>query len=306
MKKELKNTFSWSVSRDSTFRECPRKYYFKHYGHWGGWEKNTPQRTRETYVLGKLAHRPTWIGQVVHECIARSLQNLSRGVPLLGEDEILSITRNRMRQDFRQSRDGKYWQNPKHYYGLFEHEYDIDVSDAEWRDAAETVDHCLKNFYASESFDKLRALDPADYLEVEQLSSCDFDGTQMRIKLDCASREGHDVVIWDWKTGRREATSGLSLQMACYAFYAQQRFSVPLRHLVTRRLDLYRSKLHEQTITQAELNESLSYIRGSIKDMLALLENPAENVADEENFHKVERADVCRRCNFLKVCKPNI
>jgi radical SAM protein with 4Fe4S-binding SPASM domain len=76
--------------------------------------------------------------------------------------------------------------------------------------------------------------------------------------------------------------------------------------VITRRFDLYRTKLHEQTITQPELNEILTYIRGSIKDMLALLENAAENTADEERFRKVERADVCRRCNFLKVCKPNI
>ncbi len=306
MKKELKNTFSWSVSRDSVFRECPRKYYFKHYGHWNGWDRNAPKRTREIYVLGKLSYRPTWIGQVVHECIARSLQNVSRGVPLLGEDEILSITRNRMRQNFRQSRDGLYWRNPKEYFGLFEHEYDVEVSDDEWRQAADTVDNCLRNFYASDTFEKLRALEPEDYLEVEEFSSCDFDGTLMRIKLDCATREGNSIIIWDWKTGKREATTGLSLQMACYAFYAQQRFSVPLRHVITRRFDLYRTKLHEQTITQPELNEILTYIRGSIKDMLALIENPAENIADEERFRKVERADVCRRCNFFKVCKPNI
>ena len=33
----LKNTFSWSVSRDNVLRECPRKYWFNYYGHWGGW-----------------------------------------------------------------------------------------------------------------------------------------------------------------------------------------------------------------------------------------------------------------------------
>ena len=33
----FKNEFSWSVSRDSTFRKCQRMYYYQYYGSWGGW-----------------------------------------------------------------------------------------------------------------------------------------------------------------------------------------------------------------------------------------------------------------------------
>lgn len=306
MPKELKNTFSWSVSRDAVFKECARKYYFKYYGHWGGWfEETAPERTRQIYVLGKLGTRPTWIGQVVHECIATSLKNFSRGATILGVDEILDITRKRMRTDFRSSRDGRYWNNPKQYCGLFEHEYDADVPDAKWKEAAETVDHCLKNFYGSESFRKLSSTKPDDYLEVEQLSSSPFENVDMLVKLDCATREGTNIVIWDWKTGRREGSADL-VQMACYAFYARQAFKVPLPHIVTRLHDLYRDKVHEQAIGSPELNDILAYIRGSIKDMQALLENVAENVAEEERFRRVNKSNVCLRCNFLKVCDPDI
>ena len=93
MKKELQNTFSWSVSRDNLFRECLRKYYFSYYGYWGGWQQDAPERTRMIYILKQLKNRPIWIGQVVHSCIARSLQNLSRGVPLLDLQEILNLKR---------------------------------------------------------------------------------------------------------------------------------------------------------------------------------------------------------------------
>jgi hypothetical protein len=306
-RREIKNTFSWSVSRDSVLRECHRKYYFRYYGHWGGWERETaPERTRQAYVLGKLGTIPTWIGQVVHECIARSLRNFSRGAPVLSVEEILSITRNRMRSNFRDSRAKRYWTNPKEYYGLFEHEYDAEVSDAEWKEAADTVDSCLMSFYKSETFGKLRTLKADDYLEVEQSSTCQFEDVMMRIKLDCATREGNNVAIWDWKTGKREGATGLSLQMACYAWYAQQAFKVPLQHVITRRYDLYHDNIYEQMISGPELNEILAYVRGSIKDMQGLLENVKENVAVEERFQKVERPNVCLRCNFLKVCQPDI
>ena len=105
MSPALKNTFSWSVSRDNVLRECPRKYWFNYYGHWGGWLRDAPRRTREIYVLKQLKNRATWVGQTVHDCIARTLQNISRGVPVLGVDEILSITRNVMRQDYRHSQE---------------------------------------------------------------------------------------------------------------------------------------------------------------------------------------------------------
>lgn len=306
MKKQLENTFSWSVSRDNVFRECPRKYYFSYYGHWGGWQDSAPSRTREIYVLKQLKNRFTWIGQVVHACISRSLQNLSRSVPLLDVDEILSITRSGMRQDFRDSRNKRYWENPRIYFGFFEHEYEADVTKEQWRESADTVDRCLLNFYESAEFDAFERTEPQNFLEVEQFSSTGLDGTEIRSRLDCATREGDKIVVWDWKTGRREASTGLSLQMACYAYYAKQAFRVDLSRVETRRFDLYRKKLYKEAITEKALEGMLDYIRGSIKDMHGVLEDVANNIAVEERFRKVERADTCLKCNFLRVCQPEL
>ncbi|MEJ2720738.1 MAG: PD-(D/E)XK nuclease family protein [bacterium] len=302
----FKNTFSWSVSRDGVFRTCPRKYFFSYYGHWGGWTADAPPRTREIYVLKQLKNRATWIGQIVHDCIARSLQNISRGVTVLDLDEILSITRSLMRQDYRQSAHKRYWDNPRAYCGLFEHEYGVEVTDAEWRNAAEDVDHCLRTFYESAHFADLRRLPPGDYLEIERFSSFYIDGFELKIKLDCAVKEGSGVAVWDWKTGKKESDRGLSLQMGCYALYAQKKYRVELGDVLTRRFDLYRDVLHEHRITKSSLDEMMAYIRGSISDMVSLLDDVAENTVTEERFTKVERPEVCLRCNFLRVCKPNI
>ena len=43
----LRNEFSWSLSRDRVLRECARKYWFTHYGMWGGWQRRADPRTRE-------------------------------------------------------------------------------------------------------------------------------------------------------------------------------------------------------------------------------------------------------------------
>jgi len=300
-----RNEFSWSLTRDAVFRECPRKYYYAYYGSWGGWEPEAPERTRELYVLGKLKSRSLWVGEVVHSCIAQSLQNLARRIPVLPLEQIREITRKRMRTDFRDSRSGRYRMDPSRYCGLFEHEYGLEVSDQEWREVAEQVDRCLENFYRSEVFRSFREMDPQGILEVERFSQFDFEGVPLRIRLDAVCREDDRIVVWDWKSGRR-GSPGESLQMACYIAYAMKNYRVAPEQIEGRRFELLHPSLHRQRMTPGALEELFSYIRGSIRDMQGLLEDPERNLAREERFAKVERRSICLRCNFLKVCQPHL
>jgi CRISPR/Cas system-associated exonuclease Cas4 (RecB family) len=301
----LKNAFSWSVSRDRTFRECPRQYWFSHYGSWGGWDWGADEQTREIYVLKQLKSRPMWVGEVVHECIRHSIENLSRGIPVLPVERILELTRNRMREDYVSSRDGRYRENPKHECGLFEHEYRRPVTDEQWHDTADHVDRCLLNFYRSEVWEQLNATAPADFLEIERLSHFMLDGTKVNVKLDCATRETDHVIVWDWKTGRRE-TADARLQLACYAFYLHQTFEVPIHRVQMRLVELSQGAVHTRTIAERELDQILDYVRGSIADMRALLDDREANITHQERFARVERPEICLRCNFLKVCRPAI
>ncbi len=304
MREPIRNTFQWSVSRDRCFRTCPRQYWFTHYGFWGGWEWESDARTREIYVLKQLKSRPMWVGDVVHSCIRHSLENLSRGIPVLSVDEILRITRDQMRSDFRASRAGAYRENPKSACGLYEHEYRLPVSDSEWLDTAEQVDQCLRNFYASPAYDQLSRTRPQDFLEIETFSRLAIDDVPVTVKLDCATRESDHVVVWDWKTGRRDIPES-PLQLACYAFYVHKAYGIPIHSVRQRRVDLMGGgEFKETVIGERRLDELLTYIRGSVADMMGLLDDPANNRATEDRFAKVVRREVCERCSFVRVCKP--
>lgn len=306
MREPIRNTFQWSVSRDRCFRTCPRQYWFNHYGFWGGWEYEIDERTRDIYVLKQLKTRPVWVGDVVHACIRHSLENLARRIPVLPVDEILSITRDRMRSDFRQSRDGLYRDNPKAACGLYEHEYRVPVSDAEWLESAEQVDQCLRNFYASEAYAQLLQTPPEDFLEIETFSRLSIDDIPVAVKLDCATRESDHIIVWDWKTGRREIPES-PLQLACYAFYIHQAYGVPIHGVRQRRVDLMAGGEYRETVIgERRLDELLTYIRGSVADMRALLDDTEHNLASEERFTRVVRREVCGRCSFLRVCKPEL
>ena len=97
----FKNQFSWSISRDRVFQTCPRQYYFNYYGYWGGWEINAPQRIKQIYILKQLQNRFMWVGAKVHDFIKQTLTNLRRGISVLNVDQIIDITLNQMREEFR-------------------------------------------------------------------------------------------------------------------------------------------------------------------------------------------------------------
>jgi CRISPR/Cas system-associated exonuclease Cas4 (RecB family) len=287
------------------FTECPRQYWFQYYGFWSGWQVGADPRTREIYILKQLKNRHMWAGERVHSCIERSLKNLAASArPLaIDVDEIVDVTLQEMRSDFKSSRSGKYRARPKSC-ALIEHEYGMDVADEEWRRTAETVERCLRTFYASSVYQEIAASDRALWLECEEFSSFQLDGVKVHVRLDFALREGPAVRIYDWKTGASDEGDN-RVQMACYAFYARQKWNVEPEQVLPTEFNLNRAEILEHPVTAADLERTKAYMQASIADMRRLLRNPGRNLAVESDFRKVSDPKACRRCNFYKVCAPD-
>jgi hypothetical protein len=300
---ELKNEFAWSKTRDEIFKTCPRQYWFSYYGYWSGWLESAPERTRQIYVLKNLKNRQMWAGEKVHECIQRSLNNIRRGIKVLPVDEIVSITLDQMRAEFRSSKSKNYWKNPKSC-GLFEHEYEVEVSDGEWKEVASNVETCLRNFYASDIYDGLKSHRKGGWLEVEEFSSFFLDRTKINLVIDCAIREGKGIYIYDWKTGK-SLSEDLSVQLGCYALYAMEKWNIPPESLSIIEYNLSIDKSNWFSVGQEEMKGMRGYINGSIKDMQSLLIDVSNNLPmEEDRFSKVEDEHVISRCNYKKICRP--
>jgi RecB family exonuclease len=298
----FKNEFSWSISRDRVFQTCPRQYYFNYYGYWGGWEINAPQRVKQIYVLKQLKNRRMWAGEKVHDCIKHTLTNLQRGISVLNVDQIIDITLNQMREEFRSSREKRYHARPK-TCALFEHEYDVPISDADWKKTADNLELCLRNFYGSETFAMLKNLPRRMWLEVEDFSSFYLDRTKIWAVLDCSFRtEDGGITIIDWKTGL-QSSEDISMQLSCYAMYALNRWGIDPEDVKLIEYNLLANQGAEFNVGSAEIENAKAYIQGSIADMKSLLANVDENVPmTEEAFQKVEDERVKAACNFRKVC----
>jgi hypothetical protein len=299
---ELKNEFSWSKTRDEVFKTCPRQYWFSYYGYWNGWLENAPERSRQIYVLKNLKNRHMWAGEKVHECIQRSLNNIRRGIKVLPVDEIVSITLDQMRAEFRSSKSKNYWKNPKSC-GLLEHEYEMEVSDGEWKEAAGNVETCLRNFYASDIYDGLKSHRKNGWLEVEEFSSFLLDHTKINLIIDCAIKEGEDIYIYDWKTGK-SLSEDLSIQLGCYALYAMEKWNVSPESLNIIEYNLSIDKSTWFSVSPEEMKGMKGYINGSIKDMQSLLIDVPNNLPlEEDRFIKIDDERITSRCNYKKVCR---
>ena len=302
---ELKNEFSWSKTRDEVFKTCSRQYWFAYYGYWNGWLDKVLERTRQIYILKNLKNRQMWAGEKVHECIQRSLNNIRRGIKVLSIDEIVSITLDQMRGEFRSSRAKNYLKNPKSC-ALFEHEYGIEMTDDQWKEVAGNVETCLRNFYASDIYYGLKSHPKSDWLEVEEFSSFHLDDIKINLAIDCAIKEGDDILIYDWKTGK-SMPEDLSIQLCCYALYAIEKWNIAPKSLRIIEYNLSFNKATEFSVTHGETENIKGYIRGSIKDMRSLLTDVSNNIPfEEEKFTKVEDDRVSLRCNFKGVFKPSL
>lgn len=297
---ELKNEFSWSKSRDNVFRKCPRQYYFQYYGSWGGWDVQADKRIRKIYTLKQLKSRFAWAGAKVHDCIKTCLNNLRHGVKPMEEQEAIELTLDVMREDYANSKRGDYWKNPK-TCGLFEHEYQKEVPNKAWKETADHVAHCLRIFYQSEVFQLIKGLEKEQWLEVEEFSHFFLDKTKVYVVLDFAFRDENGVIIYDWKTGKAD-TEQSQLQLACYSFYAIEKWKVKPKQVCTVEFNLANNETYPYGLKQADLEAIREYIRGSIRDMKLLLEDVEKNIATEENFDFVENERVCDFCSFKKVC----
>ena len=298
----FKNEFSWSISRNRVFQTCPRQYYFNYYGYWGGWETDAPVRTRQIYILKNLKNRYMWAGEKVHSCIKHTLINLQRGISVLDVDQIVDITLNQMREEFRSSREKRYLTHPK-TCALFEHEYEVPISDADWKKTADNMELCLRNFYSSETFGMLKQLPQQMWLEVEDFSSFNLNTTKIWAVLDCSFRtEDGGITIIDWKTGR-SMSDNISMQLSCYAMYAMEKWGVDPEKVKLIEYNLLANQGAEFNIAAAEIDNTKTYIAGSIADMQSLLVDVEENVPkEEEAFQKVEDDRIRSSCNFRKVC----
>jgi hypothetical protein len=302
---KLENTFSWSRSRAGTFDECLRKYWLQYYGSWGGWEAGCDPRTRRIYVLKNMRNRWMWAGTLVHEAVQTALERMRDGKDI-DEAELTEQTLNRMRREYRMSRDRVYLKQPK-TGGLLEHHYaHRHVPDQEWAVVRDHVAACIRGFFASPFPGELWALPREGWLAIEEFRSYPLDGVPVWVIPDLAYMDQTGVLrLIDWKTARA-ATEPDPLQLRIYALFASERWQVPADRIRATEYHLATAQAFDLATSPDDLEAARAQMHASIAAMRALLLDPAANAAAEEDFARTDDTAKCARCGFLEVCRPDL
>jgi hypothetical protein len=302
---DFKNEFSWSYSRDVLFNECKREYYYNYYGSWGGWDKNKADNvTRTLYVLKNLQNRWQWKGSAVHEEIERILKELVSTGKLTPIDKSKSRVTEIMRNDFRSSREGVYWNKNgslRDEPALFEHEYRPEIPDEIWKRNYDEVILCLENFYQSHVIEEITELPKEVVLSIESMTGSYFAFNQelYYVKLDLAYSIGDRIKIYDWKTGSGNSDEH---QFLIYALYAHEELDFDLDKITVIELNLFENYTKTHTFTPEQIDYAKDYINKSIVDMKSYLINADENTANMTDFPRTEDRKTCELCKFQKIC----
>ena len=283
--------FSWSASRHDTFATCRRRYYYSYYA---------SLEDDEVRRLKKLSALPLWAGSVVHDTIESFLRtNDSLPSPEEREALVRSVVHSGMVGDWRESEAGSL------RFRLFEHEYEQPVEAEDKKILVGTVMRSLRNFFGSPTLNEAYAAGRDNWLSVEDLVSFEFAGVPVLLRMDLAFRDrAGRVVIVDWKTGRSEGRFS-EIQLAGYALYAHaQGWAKEPEQIRTELAYLAIPRYVRRSVTGQTLERARRFIELSAGSMRGRLVDPVANLARLEDFPMIEKPQVCRRCNFRKLCFP--
>jgi len=287
---------------------CERAYFYHYYFSWGGWEREAPPLVGRVYTLKKRTNRYAWAGAIVHEAIRECLLKWLLGQPV-HLAELTERTHNRMRSEFAASRGGllKKPQSKPSFWGLVEHENNVEVSAQEWRDNWQTVETALKHFMDSAWPRRLQELDARQVLEAD---SKDFDsayflldGIRVFAMPDVAfiSSDG-PVHIVDWKTGSPSDTN--VEQVVGYALFVEARHALPALGARVSLVYLNQKTEESFSIDEAALHKFRAFFKASVEAMQAKLVHVESNTPQEaSHFLKTTLPSKCVLCPFLKVCE---
>lgn len=296
---EFKNTFSWSKSRDSMFKDCTRKYFYNYYGYWDGWKDFSDDEKKKLNYLKRLKTKEIWIGEKVHEVIEFVLKKYKIGEKI-SMSHALSIIRAKLDAEFNESLIKTYTGFHSKLKKLFEHEYDIRITKEDKQDLFDLAGRCIANFYNSDIFMEIRQAPVEDWILLEDFLKFDYEGTVVYLSIDFALRKGEKIILYDWKTGK-ERFADFDLQLSLYSMYVAHKFNINPENIIAKIYNVSIDKEDEFIINEQKVEEVKIYMEKSIEKMKDSLTNVEENVAEKKYFPQKEGFR-CGRCNFKKVC----
>jgi hypothetical protein len=278
----------WSKSQMAALRECRRKFNFLTNVAAAG-----DDRLKSVRALKKVKNRHLWSGSLVHEAIGDVLKAVRQGEPAPEEEAVVSRVREKMREEFKASKEGRS-ESP-----LFEHRFNTSVPPDAWKRQWESVERSLRWFLRSSWLKRLAALGPECWKAVDEILAFDVNGIKAYAKIDCAVETGGKFFLIDWRTSPAGPREEPSLQVA--ALYAHENWNADPETVQALAVSLQDGATYHANVTEESLMET--HLR--IEEESTALQEAAALAEDPFDIPPPDDAAICRRCSFQAICFPS-
>ena len=305
---DLRNEFAYSWSRAEAFYQCPRRFYWQHYGSWLGWEDEASKEARLAYRLKHIQSLAMLIGRIFHDVVGKELRDRPErpcGVPL---EKLHGHAEQQLQEQLAASREKRWRSSPKYNANLFEDYYGGGLTAREAREGLEALHKCLDGFaavgFGKRAFgvvrSKLRMVDDPQKFDQKRAL---IDGLIVYAPPDLLveGKDGVSLHIVDWKTGRQRAAS--LPQLAVYGLVVSEQHHVPIDKLTAHLVYVGQDVCEDYPDLAAGIEEAKRNIGTFVSDVLDRLTDVSLNLAgDIDQFPMTKDLWKCRSCKFRELC----
>lgn len=301
--------FAWSRSRQRDLDRCARRYYWRVYGSWKGWEEDASRSARLAYRLKQLTSLDMAFGQAVHRRAFELVEAARSRRDPPGVEALRQRTRSELAEVYRAQRPD-FVDDPKGRPMLRASYYGEGPDESSLQRLREKLDTCLPHLRALDLWERIRERE-VQVLYVEDPDGefrppqVEVDGDDVYARPDLVLRGGADdtVELVEWKTGspRDDDPEQLALQGLWVrttlgtdrcrgTIHYLQDGSTRAVEIGTERLEAYEDRI----------------VRG-LQRMRSLVADPAVNrPRDRSAFALADDRWACRRCPFFELCEEEL
>lgn len=273
----------------------------------GGWSSAAPDRARRAYRLNKMDSRHTLQGRVTEEAVRWVLREAQAGRKRTVEEAYEAVARPALNAAWKSSKSGAWRDDPKRNVCLHEQYYpDLHAElDPAWPSALrDHVQRCIGHFIAT-VLPRLEGVTPADEVPLGAPESFEIEGVTIYAVPDYVYVRDGQWHIHDWKAGRPKPEH--LKQLAIYALWAREKHGVAAEQIRVYVEYLSTGQVCMEPVTDQMMEEALAFIAESVADMADYLEDGdwrANRPLPQAEWDMTTEHQVCRRCNFYELCKP--
>ena len=280
----------WSITRYETFDKCRRQYFYQYYAKY---VPGVPRYRMDR--LRALTSTALEVGNVVHDVLEAFLRRLQKNDSGIDTGRFIEFARRKTLDYFSTKTfiETVYWDGT------------VDRDRAFGR-----VERCLNNFLASPTctwiFMKAITNKKDWMIEPPGYGETRIEGMKAYCKMDFLFPVDNEVVILDWKTGKRDEYKHAG-QILGYAAAAHNNFGIPWNVIFPKIVYLY-PEFSELEIRPAQ-DDYASFcarVRRETDEMYACCSDPEQNVPLHiDKFPKSPSEKICAYCNYQELCFPD-